>query len=240
MVRQGVFAGGVALLLSVLTLAANADEHAVREAEGLWEYTGLVTRDGESLPLTGIFLISEGTFLQQSIFNGEPFGEMGAMAHVGPYWAGGAGMRLTSQQTLSMDPEAEPPLRSAGSMEHDLAVTREGDELTLVFGGGTSTVQTFRRIGDAADTELYRFADGALAFADGYFILVIGEEHGAVTGYGSYDRDGEQLSLHATRWSASDGEHVLNLRDTTIPAVFDGNALKLPGGQRFLTVRKTY
>lgn len=225
------------ILQAALAPSPSADEAAVDAAEGLWAYTGLVTRDGQSLPLTGIFLISKGTFLQQSIFNGEPFAEMGSMAHVGPYWAGGAGMRLTSQQTLSMDPSAETPLSSAGALEHDLAVTRDGDALTLIFGGGTSTVQTFRRLGDASDSEIYRFADGALAFADGYFVLVIGDEYAAVTGYGGYERNGDQLLLRATRWAASDGEQVINLRDVTVPTRFDGDALRLPGGQRFLVLR---
>ena len=232
---------GVLLLFAPLpdaraAAAADAKSPAVAAAEGLWEYTGLVTRDGQSLPLTGIFLISGDFFMQQSIFNGEPFAEQGAMAHTGPYWGGGAGLRLTSNQTLSMDPTATTPLRDAGEMQHDLAVSREGDELTLVFGGGTSTVQTFRRLGNGTDLELFHFTDGALAFSDGYFILVIGSAQRAVTGYGTYERDGERLTLNAIRWAASDGSGVINLRDAQVPTVFDGAALTLPGGQRFAVV----
>ena len=224
------------LLMAVMAARAAAPDDAVRSAEGLWEYTGLITRDGQSLPLTGIFLISKGTLVQQSIFNGEPFEEMGSMAHVGPYWGGGAGLRLTSLQTLSMDPTADAPLSSAGTMEHDLSVTREGNELTLIFGGGTSTVQTFERLGDAADTDLYSFADGALAFTGDHFVLVLGDPQSAVTGYGSYKRNGEVLTLYATRWAASDGERVINLQDATITARFSGEALTLPGGRRFLVI----
>ena len=227
----------VCLLSSLLTIPAVMASDAVSDAEGLWEYTGLVTRDGESMPLTGIFLISKGVFLQQSIFKGEPFADMGSMAHVGPYWGGGAGLRLTSNQTLSMDPGTEAPLRSAGTLEHDLSVTRDGNDLTLIFGGGTSTVQTFRRLGDAADTEIHRFADGAHAFADGHFILVIGDTQRAVTGYGTFDRSGEQLTLRAIRWAASDGQSVVNLRDATISARFSGDALWLPGGEQFPVIR---
>lgn len=211
---------------------------AVRDAEGLWAYTGLVTRDGESLPLTGIFLISDGVFLQQSIFNGEPFSAMGSMAHAGPYWGGGAGLRLTSLQTLSMDPGGDVPLRSAGALEHDLTVQREGDALTLTFSAGTGTVQTFERLGNAENAEIHRFADGALAFVDGYFILVIGDGNAAVTGYGHYERSGPLLTLEAIRWAASDGAQVLNLRDVTVTAYFDGDALRFPSGARYLVLRE--
>ena len=225
------------LLLAVLgPLHVAADP--VADAEGLWEYTGLITRDGESLPLTGIFLIADGVFLQQSIFNGEPFAEQGSMAHAGPYWGGGAGLRLTTLQTLSMDPTADAPLRSAGTLEHDLSVTRDGEQLTLIFSAGEGTVQTFRRIGDATDTELYQFAGGALAFADDRFILVIGDEYSAVTGYGAYERDGDTLLLNAVRWAASEGENVINLRDAPISVRFDGRALTLPGGQEFLVIER--
>ena len=135
-----------------------------------------------------------------------------------------------------MDPTASEPLRDAGVMQHDLAVTRSGDELTLVFGGGTSTVQTFRRLGDGADLRLYRFGDGALAFTGDFFILVIGNAQRAVTGYGTYARDGSSLALQAVRWSASDGRGVINLRDTEVPAIFDEHVLMLPGGQSFAVV----
>jgi len=224
------------LLAAALGARAESVSDAVKAAEGLWEYTGLVTRDGESLPLTGLFLISGGMFLQQSIFDGEPFDAMGSMAHVGPYVAGGAGLRLTSLQTLSMAPGTASSLSSAGSVEHDLAVTRDGNALTLVFGGGTSTVQTFERLGDAADTALFRFANGALAFADGYFILVTGDEASAVSGYGHYERSGDVLTLQAIRWAASDGEDVINLRDAIVTTRFTGDVLALPGGRRFLVL----
>lgn len=226
----------LAMITTLLTAPASADDNAVAMAEGLWEYTGLVTKDGTSLPLTGVFLISEGTFVQQSIFNGEPFSDQGSMAHVGPYWAGGAGVRLTSRQTLSMSPTEGAPLSSAGEMQHDLAVTRDGDELTLVFGGGTSTVQTFRRLGDARDTQHFTFAEGGLSLADDYFILVLGNDDFAVSGYGIYRQSGDVLTLDAIRWSASDGSAVINLKDAIITATFDGTALTLPGGQHFKVI----
>ncbi|MFK7831618.1 MAG: hypothetical protein AB8B57_17735 [Congregibacter sp.] len=215
---------------------AVAEEDAVRIAEGLWKYTGLVTKDGQSLPLTGIFLIKNGVFMQQSIFNGQPFASQGSMAHAGPYWAGGAGLRLRSNQTLSLDPMHESPLTSAGALEHDLEVTRDGDEMSLVFGGGTSTLQTFRHLGDANDTQIVAFRDGGLAFADDHFILVIGNDDTAITGYGVYSQEGNRLTLNAERWAASDGESVINLKDAVVSAMFDGEALTLPGGQRFAVI----
>lgn len=230
------------LLLALLcaypaSLPAAEKSTAVADAEGLWAYTGLVTRDGQSLPLTGIFLISQDWFLQQSIFNGEPFAEQGAMAHSGPYWGGGAGLRLTSQQTLSIEPASDDPLSDAGSMEHDLAVTRDGDSLTLVFGGGTSTVQTFERLGDAHDTELFTFENGAMALADGYLILVIGDAQAAVTGYGTYVREGDRLTVEVVRWAEADGNGTRYLRDTDLLLNFDGNLLQLPDGRRFAVTR---
>ena len=227
----------MALFAFILLIAGSptvfADDTALRQAEGLWEYTGLVTRDGQSLPLTGVFLISKGTFLQQSIFNTEPFESAGSMAHAGPYWAGGAGMRLRSEQTLSLDPAAETPLRSAGPMGHDLKVERDGNDLTLTFGGGTSTVQTFSRLGSGADAQLFTLEDGSLALADGYFILVVGNSDRVISGYGRYEQDDSELSLDVIRWAESDGIAVRNLRDVTLGATITDRALELDDGRRF-------
>lgn len=222
------------LLLMMLWLLAATPSSAdpVDDAEGLWEYTGLVTRDGQSLPLTGVFLISEGVFVQQSIFNEEPFATAGSMAHVGPYWAGGAGMRLTSNQTLSLDPKSDAPVRSAGVLQHDLKVERDGDNLTLTFGAGTSTVQTFRRLGAASDTRLVKLKDGALALADEYFILVVGNESRVVSGYGTYEQNGPRLALDVIRWAESDGATVVNERDVELSAELVADALVLGDGRR--------
>jgi hypothetical protein len=216
-------------------LAAAGD--VLPASEGLWNYTDLITSEGKSLPLTGIFLIKDGVFLQQSIFNGEPFAEQESMAHAGSSWAGGAGLRLTADQTLSMSPVGEERLSSRGKTEHDLKVTRDGDNLTLVFGGGTSTVQTFTRINDASNTLIYPFADGALALVNDYFILVTGDEQSAVTGYGTYSRAGDALTLRVIRWAQSDGATTRNAKDVTLEAVFNGSELKLPDGQRFSVVK---
>ena len=218
--------------------AGAANQDVMQAVEGLWAYTDLVTRDGQSLPLTGIFLFKDGTFLQQSIFNGEPFEAQGAMAHAGPYWPGGAGLRMTSDPTLSLDPGSDTPLTSVGVLEHDISVRRDGDSLAIQFGGGTSTLQTFRRLGDAADATIYPLAGGALAFANGYFILVSGNAERAVTGYGTYDRDDDSLTLAITRWAESDGEQVTNRKGGTLSATFDGATLVLPGGKRIAVVER--
>lgn len=206
---------------------------SVKTAEGLWEYTDLITRDGESLPLTGVFLIKNGIFLQQSIFHGDPFIEQGSMAHAGPYWAGGAGLRLRSNQTLSMDPAGTAPLSSAGAMEHDLKVTRDGSSLTLQFGGGTSTIQTFEQLGEANNARIHNFAGGNLALVDGYFILVIGDESSAVTGYGLYTANGDALTLQAIRWAESDGQSVKNLQDVQLSATLSETMFTLGDGRSF-------
>jgi len=227
----------LACLLQPSARAADDAAESVRGAvDGLWSDTDLVPRDGQSLPLTGVILFKDGTFLQQSIFNGEPFEAQGAMAHAGPYWPGGAGLRMTSDPTLSLAPGGDSPLTSVGVLEHDIAVHRDGEELVIQFGAGTSTVQRFRRIGDAAGATLYPLEHGVFALVDGHFILVSGNAERAVTGYGTYERDGDRLTLAITRWAESDGEAVTNRRDGILTATFDGVTLALPGGRRLAVV----
>ncbi len=221
-------------LLSIDSVAAK--KTVLPESEGLWEYTDLITSKGDSLPLTGVFLIKDGIFLQQSIFNGDSFAKQESMAHTGTCWAGGAGLRLTANQTLSMSPIGEERLSSAGSTEHDLKVTRDGDDLSLVFGAGTSTIQTFKKIGDASDTRTYQFSNGSLALTNGYFILVSGSAQGAVTGYGKFEQAGDALTLNVIRWAQSDGVATRNLQDVSLRAFFDGSVLSLPDGKSFNVV----
>ncbi|RBP53577.1 hypothetical protein [Arenicella xantha] len=225
------------LALSLLWAGSAAAEKTILpETEGLWEYTGLITSSGESLPLTGVFLIKDGIFLQQGIFNGESFDDLGSMAHAGTCWAGGAGLVLKANQTLSMSPVDDEKLSSAGVTDHDLKATRKGDDLTLVFGAGTSTIQTFKRIGDGNDMRVYQLADGTLALSDGYFVLVTGSAQGAVTGYGKFDQAGDVLTLNVIRWSQSDGITTRNLKDVSLKAFFDGKSLNLPDGKTFSVI----
>jgi hypothetical protein len=71
---------------TLASVAVQADTLA-SQVDGLWSYTGLATSTGTEMPLTGIFLFKDGVFLQQSIFDSEPFSAAGAMAHAGPYSA---------------------------------------------------------------------------------------------------------------------------------------------------------
>ena len=227
-----------ALIALLYALAGGAPAAAsaapVRAAEGLWAYTGLVTRDGRALPLSGLFLIRNGLFVQQSVFDAAPFETAGSMAHAGPYWAGG--LRLRSRPTLSLDPTSATPSRSAGAVEHDLKVERRGDTLTLTFDAGRGTVQTLRRLSAARTARVFRFEDGALALAEGYFILALGNREYMLSGYGRYTRRERALDLDIMRWAESDGTAVRNRKNTALRVSFDGATLGLPDGRRFSTL----
>jgi hypothetical protein len=200
--------------------------------DGLWLYTGLTTADGKELPLTGIFLFKDGAFVQQSIFDGSPFEEQGSMAHAGPYTPAADGVHLVAEQTISTSPRQNPALSFRSNTEHDITVSRAGDDLTIIFGKGTSTVQTLARIGPG-DGELYSLENGSLAFVDGYFILVEGDESGVVTGYGTFEKNGDAMTLNVIRWSEADSSGASNLRDTVMQATFDGRLFTLQDGRSF-------
>lgn len=222
----------MAMILTALSTTTNAS--AGEAVEGLWKYTNLTTSNGDELPLTGIFLFKDGTFLQQSIFNGEPFDEQGAMAHAGPYSSGPDSVHLIAEQTVSIDPDADTPLSFRKNTEHDLSVDRDGSDLTLVFGSGT--VQEFERVGPGKG-EVYSLEHGALAFADGYFILVQGNEKGSVSGYGTFEKHhGETLKLNVIRWAEGDSGSASNQRDLVMEASFDGQKLILSDGRSFPVV----
>ncbi|MFV0277374.1 MAG: hypothetical protein ACK5HY_09350 [Parahaliea sp.] len=227
--RQALL-GGVAIL-SMLLPAASQAQDASGPVEGLWKYTGLVSSSGDDMPLTGIFLLSEGKFLQQAVFDGEPFGDQRAMAHSGTYRKTENGVQLKAGQTLGLAPMDEESLSDAGVTEHELDVAREGQNMTLVFGSGT--VQTLEKLSDASGAEIYALEKGMLAFADGYFIVVNGDGDRAVTGYGRYRREGERWLLDVVRWSEAAGALAQNLRDVTLSARFDGKTLMLADGRSF-------
>lgn len=233
-----------AISLFVLLGSANAVAHgdAAEKAledqvNGLWMYTGLTTKDGTELPLTGVFLFKDGFFLQQGVFNSEPFEAAGSMAHAGPTRPEPAtgSMHLTAEQTISTDPTASPALSFRPDTEHDVTVSREGNELTLIFGMGTSTVQTFEWAGPG-EGDVYILENGSLALVDGYFILVDGDENSLTTGYGTYSADGENLSLQVIRWAEADESGAKNLRDVSLQASFDGNVFTLADGRSFNVV----
>lgn len=226
---------GLAALSMVVASAVQAEPtKAERDAQGLWAYTLLKAgRSGEEMPLTGVILYKDGLFAQQSIFNGEPFEAKGAMAHAGTFGPGERGIHMVAEQTIGIDPAKQPPLSFRKDTQHDIAVTRDGTELTLVFGSGT--IQKFRQIGPAAG-DIYKLEQGVLAFVDGHFVLVSGDEKGAVTGYGKASKKGANYTLEIIRWSEATPTKAINRKGGTIKARFDGMTLTLDDGRSFKVV----
>jgi hypothetical protein len=212
--------------------AERTAEQTAEAVDGLWKYTRLETSSGNEMPLTGVFLFKDGIFIQQAVFDGDPYEAQGAMAHAGPYDAVDGAVHLVAEQTISTAPGTDSPLSYRDSTEHDVTVDRQGDGLTLVFSAGTGTIQEFERLGPG-EGELYSLDDGALAFVDGYFVLVHGDAQGVVTGYGKYRKDGEDLELDVLRWAEAGPSGATNRRDVTLQATFDGQRLALADGRVF-------
>lgn len=228
---------GLAALGMVFASAVQAEQtKAERDAQGLWAYTLLKAgRSGQEMPLTGVILYKDGLFLQQAIFDGEPFETQGAMAHAGTFGPGERGIHMVAEQTIGIDPANQPALNFRRDTQHEIAVTREGDALTLVFGSGT--VQKFRQIGPA-DGDIYKLEQGVLAFVDGHFVLVSGDEKGVVTGYGKASKKGTGYTLEIIRWSEATPAEAINRKDGTIKASFDGKTFTLADGRSFKVVPK--
>ncbi len=226
------------LLLYVLAVSSALDAVATAEApesgseaaEGLWAYTGLTPPGQEEFALTGMFVFKDGKFVQQSINDGEPFETQGAMAHAGTYRHGPDGIEMVAEQTVSVSPKKAPPFSERGRTEHQLAVERTGDKMTLTFGSGT--VQTFKRLGDGVG-EIHELVGGMLAFVDGRFLLVAAQDDGVVTGCGAFERRGESYTLQVLRWAEAKGTKVAYRRDETMNATFDGKRLTLSDGAIF-------
>lgn len=226
-----------ALLGATQALAASASDAAMKAAEGLWAYTSLQAGGkGEVMPLSGVILFKDGVFVQQSIFEGEPFEKQGAMAHAGPYEAGPKGIRMTAQQTISIAPDKQPALRFRRDTEHNISAERSGDRLTIVFDSGT--VQKFERIGPASG-QIHALQNGVLALVDGYFVLVEGTEQAVVTGYGKYKNTGAAYELDVIRWAEADAAKAVNRRNVKMKATFDGKVLTLADGRTFRVARKS-
>ena len=226
------------LVLFCGNLAANEAEQPVsleQQVKGLWFYTGLITSSGEDLPLDGIFLFGDGLFLQYAQYKGEPAQDQGAMAHAGPYSAGEGFIGMVAEQTISTAPSNDPPLNYRGLTEHEVDVMLVDNEMTLTFMR-SGTVQIFERAGPG-EGDVYRLENGALAFVDGYLILVSGDENGVETGYGRYEADNGALSLDITYWTSADQSSASNTNHTAIKAVFDGQALTLEDGRHYQVLR---
>lgn len=227
----------ISLLCTALLMCANlaadpASKETEKQVEGLWYYTNLITSDGTEMPLTGVFLFKDDVFMQQSIFNGSPFEEQGSMAHAGPYIPEDGWVHLIAEQTISTSRQPDSPFSFRANTEHDVTVTRDGDDLTLIFGKGTSTVQTMEYVGPG-EGELYSLQDGTFALVDGHFVLVQGNADGVVTGYGTFEKDGESLALNVIRWAEGDSAGATNKKDVVVNATFDGKRLTLEDGRSF-------
>lgn len=237
--RNFAFSLGSVLMLAAagnaLAGAASASD-TEGQVEGLWFYTGLATSDGVERPLTGVFLFKDGVFVQQAVFDAEPFEQQGAMAHSGPYQANAGYVHLVAQQTLSTAPGTEKIYSSRGVTEHDVTVSREGSALTLVFDMGKGTVQRFEHVGPG-EGEVHALKDGMLALVDGHLVLVQGDANGSVSGYGTYTRDGEELTVKVIRWTDASDTRVTNLRDQSLKLRIDGGQLTLPDGRSFEIVQ---
>jgi len=219
---------------AVCAFAATSDTaDPVKEVEGFWAYTGLVPPGGKDIPMTGIILFKDGMFAQQSVYDGQPFQQQGAMGHAGPFSAGPMGVHMMAQQTISISPDKNPPLSFRADTPHDVSVERSGDVMKFVFD--TGTVQTFKRIGPAAG-KVYKLERGLLAFIDGHFVLVDGDANGVVTGYGTFTRKGTDYDLKIIRWAESKGDKALNRRDDSLQASFDGKVFTLADGRSFRVV----
>lgn len=206
-------------------------DDAVGAAEGLWAYTALIGGSRkENMPLSGVILFKDGIFVQQSIFEGEPFETQGAMAHAGPFGAGPLGVHMTAEQTISVAPGKDKPLSFRRDTQHDISVARSGDEMTIVFSSGT--IQKFTRIGPANGI-VHRLDKGVLALVDGHFVLVHGDENSVVSGYGTYTRSGTTYTLNVSRWSESTATKAINRRDFAQLSEFDGKTLTLADGRTF-------
>lgn len=231
--RGGTIRSGfrVSCFLAAFFLAPSASlaDAALKKVEGLWAYTGLTSSGGQSMPLTGIFLFGDDRFIQQAVFNGEPYYQQSIMAHSGSYSVSEDGLVLRAEQTLSVAPTDVRPLTSQGVTEHDVDVTRAEDGLTLVFGSGT--VQTFRRLSDGADAMIVPLEHGSMALVDDRLILVSGNDSHVVAGYGRYKRTGERFFIDIIRWAETDGTDTLSVRTGAISLHYDGESLRLPGGR---------
>jgi hypothetical protein len=224
------------LFSACVTAGEGSNGKSIEEqVNGLWFYTGLTTKDGTEMPLTGVFLFKDGVFLQQAIFDSEPFEAAGSMSHTGPTRAEPAtgSVHLIATQQISTAPGQSPALSFKSNSKHDVTVTRDGKNLTLIFGMGTSTVQTFEWVGPG-EGELYSLENGSLALVDGHFVLVEGDESNAATGYGTYTQNGENLTLQVIRWAEAEASGARNLRDITLQAKFDGKTLSLEDGRSYI------
>lgn len=214
--------------------AATAEAPASREVEGYWHHDRLITSKGVELPIEGVFLMHDGEFLEQAVMGAPldtPAGDGAeAMAHAGPYEVTDKGVKLTAEQTIAISASGPEPLSFRPNTYHDLTVENTGDNLTLTFGSGT--VQTFTRI-PSANIAITRFANGRLALTGNRWVMVAGDANAVVSGYGTFVRNGDKLSLTATRWAESTRQKANVQSDVQVEATLTDTALTLADGRSF-------
>lgn len=179
------------------TLDRYPDGPHVAGLDGLWSYQTLQSAGQEPVQLDGLFLLHQGSFLQQSINRGRPQQRLG-QGHVGTFREGSGEVELTAETGIIVDPSADPPYSSRNNSQHQVKSKRDGDHLTLTFG--TGTVQTFQRVSLAGPTKIYWLDGGAFGLADQHFILVVDSGARKWSGSGSFSRDGDELVLQTDHW----------------------------------------
>jgi hypothetical protein len=206
--------------------SSSAIAQAERDAAGLWAYESL-GRDGAAFTeLRGLFIFSNGWFVQQSLNEGGPFERQVAQAHSGPYRADGDKFYMTARVGVVVSPDRDPAVQSRKDSEHVVTVRRAGEKMDLVFSSGT--IQKFHRRGPGRG-RVYPLERGGLALVDGHFILVAEVGEASRAGSGAYEQRGNVLRLTTDRWFSAQGGKATYTRGP-MEATFDGRALSLPDG----------
>lgn len=233
--RTGTTPGRVLLFCAVLLLEPIGLAGRIQSPErgdgspiaGLWSYETLAPAKGSPVRLSGLFLFSNGYFIQEALNDGEPFDRQAVQAHAGTYSVDAANrVQLVTEVQLAIRPGRVPAVVSNPGRTHEIAPAREGDRLTLTFGSGT--VQTFRRSGPG-EGRIVLLETGALALVDGKFILVAETGGSQVVGAGRVEAAGPRLALVADRWATAANGKVAYQRQVRIDAELDDAALRVPG-----------
>jgi hypothetical protein len=218
---------GIIPVLAAMTVAvATLHGYAPPEIEGLWRYRTIAPGGGREVPIDGFIVFRAGRFVQQTLNIGEPYTQQVAQAHAGTYRVGGRHLELTADVGLVVSPSSQPPVETRHHSTHQLIVVRSGEALTLTFGSGTVQKLTWTGSGEG---RIYALREGALALADGRFVLAAHADGHAVAGSGAFDRRGDTLRLQPDRWFSIRGGRPRYAREPIV-ASFDDKILKIPGG----------
>jgi hypothetical protein len=208
--------------------AARPNAETPRPIEGLWEYETITRSGAQPVAIAGLFVFRDGQFVQQSLNAGEPYERQLAQAHAGTYQLGAGTLRMLVDVGLVVDPSGAKPIDWRGGTVHEVTVSQAGDRLTLKFG--TGTIQTFKRVG-AGRGELIQLDRGAFAIVDGRFILAAEGQDRAISGSGSFERQGEVLRLRAERWLSVRAGQPVYARDRTVEARLTPSTLTVAGDE---------